>query len=428
MRKNWKTYYSRLLTLLMLAGGLVSCEMKNELWGKEPGEVTSDKVGLLDLKVEVKAPVFSGLSDEPDAPAIVVPDVNDFIVKIFDRSMALKEQFDSYSDYLSQKDRLMEAGEYSVDVYSGEDYVITAGKPYYAASKDFQIHDKEVTSVNLVCEMQSAIIYIVPGMEFLNACQGDYAITITNGTGVLSIGKDDSPLVYVRPGLEVKVTIRATEKETGTPVARTFALSDSDGKVHSRDLFKIEIKDLEEDIVPEKPEQPEQPDVPEEPTNGKFTIKVDVTLNENPIDIIVPSGGGSGSVPGGNDGDNSGNDTDEAVVFTGDAINTDLVVTAPAGIESFKVTIDSPLLPADELVGIGLRGNFDLASPGDLSAGLKGLGFPVGDEVKGKTQVSFNISTFVPLLEGLGSGTSKFILTVTDTKGNSESKTITVTT
>jgi hypothetical protein len=63
-------------------------------------------------------------------------------------------------------------------------------------------------------------------------------------------------------------------------------------------LFRIEIKDLEEEIVPDEPEKPnpdpDDPDNPEKPTNGNFTIKVDVTLNETPIDITVPSGGGNG--------------------------------------------------------------------------------------------------------------------------------------
>ena len=242
------------------------------------------------------------------------------------------------------------------------------------------------------------------------------------------MGKGDARIVYIRPGMKTTVTIRATEKITGKPVIRTFGLADSEGKINSQDLFRIEIKDLEEEIVPDEPEKPnpdpDDPDNPEKPTNGNFTIKVDVTLNETPIDITVPSGGGNGGSTGGDD--NTGGETDGVISIKGDAINTDLVVSVPNGISSFRVIIDSPLLPESELQGIGLTSDFDLVSPGGYADKLSGLGFPV--HIGGETSVSFNISQFVPMLQILGSGTSNFHLTVTDSKGNTKTHTITITT
>ena len=212
------------------------------------------------------------------------------------------------------------------------------------------------------------------------------------------------------------------------PVIRTFGLADSEGKINPQDLFRIEIKDLEEEIVPDEPEkpnpEPDDPDNPEKPTNGNFTIKVDVTLNETPIDITVPSGGENGGSTGGDD--NTGGETDGVISIKGDAINTDLVVSVPNGISSFRVIIDSPLLPESELQGIGLTSDFDLVSPGGYADKLSGLGFPV--HIGGETSVSFNISQFVPMLQILGSGTSNFHLTVTDSKGNTKTHTITITT
>ena len=171
-------------------------------------------------------------------------------------------------------------------------------------------------------------------------------------------------------------------------------------------------------------DDPDDPDNPEKPTNGNFTIKVDVTLNETPIDITVPSGGGNGGSTGGDD--NTGGETDGVISIKGDAINTDLVVSVPNGISSFRVIIDSPLLPESELQGIGLTSDFDLVSPGGYADKLSGLGFPV--HIGGETSVSFNISQFVPMLQILGSGTSNFHLTVTDSKGNTKTHTITITT
>lgn len=435
---HWRrTIGCGLLSGLLLAS-FSSCEMKNELWGKDPNELSPDESGILDLQLSVEEPVYNGLETETrasDSAKIKVPKVEDLQVKIFNEAQELQDYFESYADYEKVSEYMVKAGTYYVEVSTGENYEVTTNYPYYEAKDTCLVNVQEVATVNVVCQLQSAIVYLIPSDEFLEACLDDYSITITNGSGIISIGKDDPKIVYVRPGMEATVTIRATEKETQTPVTRTFVLADNEGHVHAQDLFRVEIKDLEEDIIPEEPEQPEpdpEPDPepePEEPTTGKFTIKVNMTVNENPVDIVVPSAGGNGGNIGGDgdegdSGDDGGNES--AITITGDAVNTDLVVNAPNGISSFIVEIDSPLLPPDELEGIGLKSEFDLVSPGSMSDALSSLGFPVN--IGGETSVSFNISQFVPMLKLLGSGTSNFHLTVTDSKGNTQSKTITVTT
>lgn len=426
----------------LLLASFSSCEMKNELWGKDPNELSPDESGILDLQLSVKEPVYNGLETETrasDSAKITVPKVEDFQVKIFNEAQELQAYFESYADYEKVSEYMVKAGTYYVEVSTGENYEVTTDYPYYEAIDTCQVNVREVATVNAVCQLQSAIVYLIPSDEFLEACLDDYSITITNGSGIISIGKDDPKIVYVRPGMEATVTIRATEKETQTPVIRTFVLADNEGHVHAQDLFRVEIKDLEEDIIPDEPEQPDpepdpepepEPDPePEEPTTGKFTIKVNMTVNENPVDIVVPSAGGNGGNIGGDGDEGDSGDTggsESAITITGDALNSDLVVNAPNGISSFVVQIDSPLLPPDELEGIGLKSEFDLVNPGSMSGALSGLGFPVN--IGGETSVSFNISQFVPMLKLLGSGTSNFHLTVTDSKGNTQSKTITVTT
>lgn len=429
MMKYRYTYYVLLCLALV---GLASCEMKDELLGKgEQGG--SGETGILDLKLKVVPPSY-GIDDmfsKSSSTELIVPKAEDMIVKVFNASMELQDYFESYADYLKKSQYALEQGTYYIEAYSGDNYEVTSEYPYYESLDTCVIKAKEVTSVDKVCELQSAILYLILSEEFLNACKDDYAITITNGSGVLSVGKEDARIIYIRPGMKTTVTIRATEKTTGKPVIRTFGLADSEGKINPQDLFRIEIKDLEEEVIPDDPEKPnpdpdgpDNPDNPEKPTKGSFTIKVDVTLNETPIDIIVPSSGGNGGNTGGDD--NTGDETEEMISIKGDAINTDLVVSVPNGISSFRVIIDSPLLPESELQGIGLTSDFDLVNPGEYADKLSGLGFPV--YIGGKTSVSFNISQFVPMLKILGSGTSNFHLTVTDSKGNTKTHTITITT
>lgn len=102
-------------------------------------------------------------------------------------------------------------------------------------------------------------------------------------------------------------------------------------------------------------------------------------------------------------------------------------IAAPGAIAGFTVTIDSPALTEEMLATVGLAKELDLVNPGDMEGALQSFGFPVGDEVKGKTSVPFDVSELVPLIAQIHHETSdhKFILKVTDAKGQSTTKTLT---
>lgn len=95
-------------------------------------------------------------------------------------------------------------------------------------------------------------------------------------------------------------------------------------------------------------------------------------------------------------------------------------VTSETGIEEFKIVIDSNSLTPEELQVVGLSANLDLINPGELEGALNGLGFKTGNEVSGQKECSFDISQFVPMLQVLGAGDHKFIITVSDSDGTTE--------
>ena len=104
-------------------------------------------------------------------------------------------------------------------------------------------------------------------------------------------------------------------------------------------------------------------------------------------------------------------------------------INAPYGIVHLKVRIDSPTLTPVILSSVGLAAEFDLAYPGSLEEGLKGLKFPVGDEVIGATKLLFDISEFTGLIPVFDNGVEhshKFILTLEDVNGNGVTKTLTL--
>lgn len=102
----------------------------------------------------------------------------------------------------------------------------------------------------------------------------------------------------------------------------------------------------------------------------------------------------------------------------------DIDVTAAAGIKSFWVTIDSEelklLLPL-----IHMPEKFDIC---DISADLAAIlhdefGFPINEQVKNQTAVTFSITKFVEILLGI-QGEHNFVLDVTDNNNVLTHKTV----
>lgn len=102
----------------------------------------------------------------------------------------------------------------------------------------------------------------------------------------------------------------------------------------------------------------------------------------------------------------------------------DLKVTAPLTIADFKVKIISATLTPEELAGVGLAGEFSLVNDTQFFEALKNLGFPVGDEVAGKTELNLSITNFLGVLNMLGAGEHNFEMSVTDAEGNTTAKTV----
>jgi hypothetical protein len=115
------------------------------------------------------------------------------------------------------------------------------------------------------------------------------------------------------------------------------------------------------------------------------------------------------------------------------SVNMAIDITATRGIESLMVGITSTNPTIGMMLGMaGLGGEFDVANPSAaLTGALAMLGAaapPTGDAVKGKTELSFNLSGFIPMLYTIaGSDCSlSFKLTVADPEGLSDTQTLVV--
>ena len=153
-----------------------------------------------------------------------------------------------------------------------------------------------------------------------------------------------------------------------------------------------------------------------------------VSVNPGPEPGIddFPTGGGEGgdspTIVGTNFNGNSfdiSNDVLEVPVNMDMEHPLPLQVTLSAanGIAHVYVTIDSETLTEDILTGVNLAASFDLAEPGELEAGLNGLGFPTGAAVVGQTEILFDVTNFTPLLGLYGAASHNFIIRLVDQQG-----------
>lgn len=110
---------------------------------------------------------------------------------------------------------------------------------------------------------------------------------------------------------------------------------------------------------------------------------------------------------------------------TGDEIDVD--IKTASGIQAFVVSIISETLNEEVLDVVGLRPTFDLCNitdPEELAALTSDdIGFPVNDDVKGQTSMTFSVTKFTGMLSAFP-GTHQFKLAVTNAEGSTTTKTL----
>lgn len=333
-------------------------------------------------------------------------------------------------------------GSYKVQVRSRVLKDAEWSAPYYLGSQTFDIRNGEVTDVGpIVCKLANVRVTIDYGPKLLAATGGDgFTITVTSTPGVYlqytgketrsgyfayngqttmvarfqgrvnGVNEDFSHVLEnIAPGQHRKLTFRLNynpnvpDDEVGTIEGQGIVVSCSTKTVNV-DGNVIQEEDIQEsgDRPGQEGDEPGGEDPkPGEEGNITFTSEtLDHDDNGNVLDDTP------------NNADDFGEGKKEAKIH----------IHSEAPIASLNVKIVSNFLTEDMLSGVGLTSEFDLANPvkdgTDYTEGLKGLGFKVGDEVKGQTDLDFDITTFMPLI--FEAGDHKFIITVKDENGVSK--------
>lgn len=405
-----------LICFTLIASTLIFCachteSMDNIVNTKGELKLSSMKIGV-DMDVDV---VYLESRAESGV------DLSNYIVTIYDQYSQQAGQW-TYSEMPEIVS--LAVGTYTVEVKSAAEPTNGFDVPYYEGIATCEIKENQVTDVPAIsCKLANMLFTVEYDESFQDKISEDVVTTITIGENSLQIPASESRKAYlIAPDSEtasMEVNLKGTID--GEVIDYSEHFDNVKSGVHN--IIKYQFIPVSDGSV----------------AGGAFSVSIaidssltgsDESVSVNPgqepgIDDFPTGGGEGGDAPtivgtkfNGNSFDIS-NDVLEVPVNMDMEHPLPLQVTLSAanGIAHVYVTIDSETLTEDILTGVNLAASFDLAEPGELEAGLKGLGFPTGDAVVGQTTLLFDVTGFTPLLGLYGAASHNFIIRLIDQQG-----------
>lgn len=420
--------------------GLASCEMKDEILGRDP--MTGD-TGTLSLSVET-GKVTRGTTDQ----------VDQFPVVITGKDVEYTQKFDSYAELKQAGEVKLPVGTYTIEACSPGEFKSEMSEPFYGGEQEVKIQKDVTSETSVVCTMQNVKISIELTEEFLATYQ-DWTITVTdkkqNGHAKTytktADGETPAPVYWkMDEGVET-IYINGTAKTNGgedVTISGTAKKSNLPEFEEGDDTSFVGGDELKIDFTPVKVEG-------STPGIEKDGIQITITLfnsekNEN-VEIPVNPGtdGGDTEEPGtGEDGGDEGEGNEKAPTIdlpadfsysasTGDGkpASADAWLKTPAGLKSAIVKIEttSPAFEAtleDVDMGGNLLEGVELVNNTGIDDLFTGVGLEDRSPKPGVTEYKFPVGAFFTFLD-MFTGEHKFHITLTDNEDVTVSDVLTIT-
>lgn len=436
-----KKVFSIVLMVLFVTVTFTACH--NETLDLNTGKVTYGELDLtsLGLKLDVYVDTIYPQSRANTS-------VNDFIVTVRDVEKKQVEQW-VYSEMPELVS--LPVGSYTITASSPDGPQTGFDVPYYEGEVSCIIAENQLTTVDpIICKLATSMFTVQFSDDLLPLLGNDVQVIISVGDNKLVFTKNEIRKGYIIVpdeatafNVELKGTVDGEQVDINKRSEAVIASC-------QHNIINFGLDSVHED----GPITDSRVDLDIELTiNSEWIVSkdvVDVNPGDEPtIDDFPSEGTEDGSQGGGNqgEGDEGESDMNQPQIigsnFNGTSfdISNDVLsiptstgldnpmtlqvtLKASQGIAHVYVTIDSEKLTDGLLSDVGLSSDFDLAEPGSLSSGLSGLGFPVGDEVIGKTQIVFDITQFTPLLGLYGVANHNFVIRVVDQKNLEVTKTL----
>lgn len=423
----------------LLATGCVNEDpaYKNNEPGTPPDPNAKGYLTLADMSMRVVVDTDTetrpdDTSDETAKPQTrtdeAQPDVDTFIIEIRDATgkLALQETYGDLKVSIGEAGRLeLPVGGYTMEVRSEEAATTPAAEwehPVYFGSQEFVIEKNQTTPINeVVCTLNNIKVTLMCSKDLADQLTADTKSTVTLGETTMTFLKDETRAAYFMPQGETNTLklhlegafadtpdapVRINKSISGVKAGQWRKLSIVITYSDKGDIkLDIDVNDfMEDDEIPvNDPDNPGEPGLPVAPTLE--CPGYDLT---KPFQLLASMF------------DAQGNYT-RPFAFN---------LASSNGIGSFAVKITSDNSRLTGMVS-GIGGpEFDLCTIGASDPAytvLAGLGFPLGDDLKGATSKSFDIAGAMKLLYPAYEGTHAFAFEITDAKGLSARASLTLT-
>lgn len=426
-----KTKVLSYLALIAVATAFSSCS--DDQWSNDVTNVDGEgRLNVSNLQLAVSNAEII-ISDTPSAKVQSRSsiDLSNYVITVTNNSTGAVAAEWTYSSMPTLP--TFPVGNYTLTVESHKVESVAWDAPYFRGSETFQITNGDITSVeSVLCKLANIRVSVSFDDTLLAKMSDDVTVTVTSSQGTqASFSKSETRSAYFA-AVENMTTleVRFTGTVSGTNEDFVSVLTDVEAGQYRKISFSYR-----ENANTTPPAG--QFDSSSEGVHVSTTVvKVDYTTN-TPLEETVDSSSDRPNQEGGEQGGDTPSTPEPevtAITMTSATLDMDNVnncsdfgpgvkdaivnIHADNGIQKIHVKIDSSTLTPDELESVGLESEFDLDNPGSLEDSLTKLGLPVGDAVVGQTDVEFNITNFMPLLNMLGAGDHRFVLTVTDMNGN----------
>ena len=379
--------------LLVIATG---CNNEEIRYGGERGKLS------LSLSAEGNFVEVSPMSQSEDTA-----DVDEFSISIIDvASGRMVETWERFADVPAEVS--LEPAEYRVEAKSPGNLPVAWNQPVFEGSQTVSVSPGLTESVSLVCTISNMKVSVRYTDAFLKEVEPDFTVTVSTSDGPLIFTKEridasDAGYFKVSP-LTLDLSARRVSGEAVTWHMEIEEVAAKDHHVFTLDAGGAGYADFssgisidytcnekEETIVIDIPEE-ENPEEPEEPASVSITATAGIDTPVTYSKASLPS-------------------------------QFSLSVSAPAGIRNFNVDIKSAGLRS-LLDMMQMDYSVDLADMTAAEEGFWGALFQVTSaDVRDKTEVTFEIGAF---LMAMPSESNELEITVTDAKGTSLTKTLTI--
>lgn len=330
--------------VVTLMAGLSSCEMKDEILGKD---LMSGDTGLLSLNVET-GKASRGTTDQVDQFPVVITGID----------VDYTKKFDSYADLQAEEKVTLPVGTYTIEACSPGEFLSTMYEPFYGGKlENVKIEKGQTSEISVVCTMQNVKISIGFTEEFL-ATYTEWEFNVTDKKGHIETytksedANTPAPVYWKMDESVETIYINGTAQTVG---GETVTIS---GTANKSSLPEYEEGDDTSFIGGDELKIEFNPVKVEGSTPGILEEGIQITItmfnsekNEN-VEIPVNPGTGGDNTEEPGAGEDSGDEGGETVAQPTISFpqstytlpdeaekNADATITAEAGLKSVKVKI-----------------------------------------------------------------------------------------